>query len=359
MITGLEVLPYRLGLVQPWASTRSRFAEREGWLVRIEEDGQSGFGDCAPLPEAGTETPAQAQAWLARWPGLAVGQAPAALLEELDADAAPVRSARYAIECALLDLLSQTAGVTLRAWLAPFTEDWIPVNAALGRLCEDSDQAAHRARQAGFTVLKLKVGLAEPDAELARLRELVKGLPDGTRLRLDANGAWDMPTAVHIIEELGGLPIEALEEPLRRPRARDLHELQELARFPLALDESLHSTDANQELHADPSGDLADVPVQRLVLKPAALGGLRTTLEFGLRAIAVGHEVVITSLIESAAGIWPAAQLAAALPGQPAHGLATSSWLRKDLGPPPLRQAGWIRLPTNPGSGFRAQAPAA
>jgi len=350
----LDLCPYRLALARPWASRRGRLTDRRGWLVRIEHDGRSGFGDCAPLPEAGTETHAQAAAWLAHWPRLAASRTPAALLDELDGDAAPVPCARYGIECALLDLLSQTAGVTLRAWLAPHALDRIPVNAALGRLSDASAEAARAARQAGFEVVKLKVGLGEADAELARLRGLAAGLPDGIRLRLDANGAWDMPTAVRIVEGLAGLGIEALEEPLKRPRVADLRALQKAADFPLALDESLPTPDRKGAPDIDLSGGLAQFPLKRLVLKPAALGGLRPSLRTALRAIAAGREVVITSLVESAAGIWPAAQLAAALPGQPAHGLATSSWLGEDLGQPPFPQRGRIELPSRPGSGFRA-----
>ncbi len=92
--------------------------------------------------------------------------------------------------------------------------------------------------------------------------------------------------------------------------------------------------------------------MRRLVLKPAALGGLRRTLALARRLQAGGIEVVITSLIESAAGLWPTAQLAAAIGSPIPQGLATADWLREDLGPPPRVQAGHLDLPDSPGSGF-------
>jgi L-alanine-DL-glutamate epimerase-like enolase superfamily enzyme len=70
--------------------------------------------------------------------------------------------------------------------------------------------------------------------------------------------------------------------------------------------------------------------------------------------MAAGREVVITSLVESAAGLWATAQLAAAIGSPLAHGLATGQWLAEDLGPPPLPLAGRIALPDTPGSGFAA-----
>ena len=97
----------------------------------------------------------------------------------------------------------------------------------------------------------------------------------------------------------------------------------------------------------------AVAPVRRLVLKPAVLGGLRRTLALARAAEAAGRELVVTSLIESAAGLWPTVHLAAAIASPIPQGLATAGWLAEDLGEAPRARAGRITIPNVPGGGFR------
>jgi o-succinylbenzoate synthase len=196
----------------------------------------------------------------------------------------------------------------------------------------------------GYRVLKLKLGVAPPDQELRHLTGLARTLPDGLSLRLDANGAWDPNTATRVIQALADLPIEGLEEPLRRPDWPTLARLQSLASFPLALDESL-------PILVSPL-DPIRLPVRRVVLKPAIIGGLHRTLTLARRLQTAGIEVVVTSLVESAAGLWPTTQLTAAIACPIPHGLATADWLLADLGQPPRPRHGQIQLIDSIGSGF-------
>jgi O-succinylbenzoate synthase len=56
LIERVDLVPYRLPLARVWASARGNFRERRGWLVSVRCGDLRGYGDCAPLPEAGTET---------------------------------------------------------------------------------------------------------------------------------------------------------------------------------------------------------------------------------------------------------------------------------------------------------------
>jgi o-succinylbenzoate synthase len=324
--------------------------ERRGWLVRCEVDGQMGYGDCAPLPGAGTETDAAAWAWLCAWRDRSLGWPLETALEALSTEHAWAPAAQYAAECALADLAAQRAGMPLARWLAPATAPTqsVPINAVLGNLAglRPEDLATSAAK--GCWVFKIKVGVYDLDWELRRLTDLAKALPPDGRFRLDANGAWTQEQASRALAILAPLPIEALEEPLSQPTAVSLKALQAQVGFPLALDESLTRPGAWP--------DLATIPVRRLVLKPAALGGLRRTLALARAAQAVGLEVVVTSLIESAAGVWPTLHLAAVIASSIPQGLATADWLAQDLGEAPSPRDGRIQLPICQGSGFRPWA---
>jgi o-succinylbenzoate synthase len=344
VIERLELTPYRLPLNRPWQSARGLMGERAGWLVCAHSGGLRGYGDCAPLAAAGTETPQRALAALEVWRRATTGQSLGRAVALVSADRSPAPAARFAVESALLDLAARFAGTPLRRWLDPRAADRVRVNAALGALAGVSPELLHASCAAGFGVLKVKVGLGDPGEELDALAGLARQLPRGAVLRLDANGAWSLEEALRVVGGLNLLPVESLEEPLRDPRPASLRRLQSIARFPIALDETLHG----------PGGNIASDggAVRRVVLKPAVLGGLCRTLRFARMARARGVQVVVTSLVETAAGIWPTLQLAAALPSTLAHGLATSGWLDRDLGAPPLVNGGCIVLPGRPGSGF-------
>jgi o-succinylbenzoate synthase len=349
----LSIQPYRLPLTRPWRSARGDVRERVGWLVIASAEGMHGFGDCAPLPEAGTESPADAERRLSDWRALAptlTGSDPvASMLQALssvaaDAASSPAPSADCAVESALLDLQARKRGLPLRRLLATAATDDIAVNASLGTAVALAPEQVSTACARGYRVLKIKVGNDAMAPELARILAAVPALSPGALLRLDANGAWDEDAAADFVAGLAGLPIDGIEEPLREPDDAALDRLQARAAFAIALDESL----PRRPQPIDP----AQLPVRRLVLKPGVLGGLRPTLRLARRARDAGREVVVTSLIESAAGLWATAQLAAATGSPLAHGLATGDWLARDLGRTPEPEAGRIALPETPGSGF-------
>lgn len=346
-IAASRLIPYRLPLRHPWRSAHGVVTHRAGWLVRLETDvGLVGFGDCAPLPDAGTETPESAREALQAYLSALQYCDPQSVLDEMVGVGFQTPAARCALEIALLDLVAQQAGVALAHGLNANAPLRFRANAAMGMLDDGVAGRAREALGAGFEVLKLKVGLFAPDSELAALRCLAAGLPQGAVLRLDANGAWDPEQARRFIEGLATLPVESLEEPLRNPDVAGLASLQALAPFPLALDESLGRLRQDALL-----GSLA---VRRLVLKPMALGGVRPAYALALRAMAVGMECVVTSTVDSAVGVAAACHLAAALDNGLAHGVATSSWLGRDVGKPPRLENGWVWLDNAmSGLGFR------
>ncbi|MBK1618810.1 hypothetical protein CKO42_10265 [Lamprobacter modestohalophilus] len=391
MTPQLALTPYRLPLRRPWRSAHGLRREREGWLVQAHWQGCCGYGDCAPLPEAGTETWIAAAKRLSTWlrdHNQSTVKTQLALLERQIPSPTPAADA--ALETALLDLSARLCGLTLYAYLmslqrmeiardretvldqhaardielkaasarAPdLTSDRdreqalkpgleIELNAAFGAVVDLQPEQIDQALAAGFRVLKVKVGVAPIDCELEAIQNLCARLPADVRLRLDANRAWTLTTTGELIDALRPFAdqIECLEEPCAAATDTQLRALQAQAPFALALDESLSA----RGWPLDPE----QLPLSRLVLKPGVIGGLRPTLALAWQAQAAGLEVVITSLIESAAGLWSSAQLAAATGSTLAHGLATADWFAADLGPAPTIKAGRIQLPNCPGSGF-------
>ncbi|MCW8946175.1 MAG: o-succinylbenzoate synthase [Sedimenticola sp.] len=346
-ITGARFDAYRLPFVTPWRSKAGTWQFREGWLIQLTDDqGNSGYGDAAPLPEIGTETLREsAQRLNALLPTLIGWKTEQAFNLLTDAVATP--ASRFGLETALLDLQSKQRAIPLYRLLTDQEPKAVQINASIGSLEHKIIERAVSAITAGYSTLKLKLGLNPIAQELSQLQHLCAQLPEHCTLRLDANRAWKTDEATQLISGLDVLPIESLEEPLKNSDPEMLRELQKLVPFDLALDESLSTFLLQHSLN--------ELPVSRIIIKPTLLGGLLPSLELIQKAHRTGIRCVITSSLESSAGIWPLLHLAAAADAHTesvVHGLATANLFKSDLGRAPAISNGQVQLDDRPGSGF-------
>lgn len=308
--------PYRLPLREPVALGRARIEEREGILLRLEaEGGAVGWGDAAPLPGFSREFLFDVHLELD-----AFGRA----LCERDLDPRDVTdpqgrlhtaldkahlkpSTRYALDLALWDLAAQARGCSLARALTPEPAAALPLNALVTEPPPLGLVEAARLAEAGYRVLKLKVGRGALREEVAFVRGVRERVGEGVALRLDANRAWTDDEARLFAKEIAGLGVAYVEEPLRE--ARGLPQLWADTRLPVALDESLAEPGAK---------DLLQGWVAAAVLKPTVLGGVAAVLRWAERARAAGVPVVLSGAFESGVGMRGVAALAAATGGEAA-----------------------------------------
>ena len=320
---------------------------RSGWVVGLKDAaGRWGWGEAAPLPDLGTEDLNNCGRWLRNILKSARGTRPESLLHALPPAPSPAPAARCGLEMALLDLLAQAEGQPLARYLHERASTAVPLSEMLGSLVEVEETAIQAARAAGFTQGKLKLGLAPPEQEQARLRALCAALPSGFQLRLDANGAWSFQTAQRFLRSLEKLPIALLEEPLHQPTPEAFRSLQRQTPIPLGMDESLRFWNR--------AGLALQRPPSVVLLKPQLHGGLLPSLALARQARELGLHLLTTTLVDGALGTWATAHLAAALDALGntlPHGLATSRWLARDLAAPPEIRAGKLWLPERPGLG--------
>lgn len=323
-VVAARIAAYDLALKRPWRMSGAVSYSRRGWLVEVEDaDGARGWGDYALPPTQGS--PAGEDGLLRRLAGACVGLDPADALHRVDG----VPPAGWAVECALLDLAARAGGIPLCRLLDPAASSRVAVNAVA-----EADGIAEAVAN-GYGVVKMKVGKDAPSAEADMLLSL--DLPEGIRLRLDANRAWSWDDACLFLDRIAALPVESLEEPLRQPSLALLARLQGRTDIDLALDESLGPL--------GPMRAVEEAPVRRLILKPAGLGGLRASHALAVAARSAGMTCVVTSALDSAVGVAAAAHLAAAVDGRGlAHGLSTAEWLAADLAEPLAVERGWMDL---------------
>ncbi len=351
-IVRAEVTRIRLRLRTPLATARGPIESREGALLALAgESGLTGHGESLPLPGFSEESAEQSTETLAGLARSLIGREVEeleTLLDRIEALAPEAPTTRAAVDMALFDLAARAQGIRAAALLArpERPRARVEVNALVSaERSEDVHREAAAALEHGYRTVKLKVGalgLACDEARVAAVRDAVGA---DTKIRLDANGGWKEAEAEQAIARFAPYRIELLEQPVD---ARDLAGLARLSArspIPIAADEALAGGYALDEIMARNAASI-------LVLKPAALGGLRASQRAAARARAAGWGVVVTSTLDSVLGVAAALQLAAALPGpQLAAGLATSGRFECDLADAPSPAEGALCLSDQPGLG--------
>jgi o-succinylbenzoate synthase len=272
-------LQFSVDLVHPVMGV----TRRTGYLL----EGPAGWGECSPL---------------ASW-----------------SDAERAAAERSALESAMLPFPTQT-------------RDRVAVNAMVPRLAPDV--AAALALRSGCGTIKVKVG---DDESIDRVAAIRSACGPRARLRLDANGSWDVDTAVRMLALLRSYDIELVEDPVAS--LEDLASVRRRVSMPVAAESSIRTTADAQRFH---DLEAADV----IVLKPQRIGGVREALR---AAETAGVPAIASSALETSVGLATVVALAASLPDSPfAHGAGTALLLASDVVSDPLVPLdGWL-VPRRP-----------
>ncbi|WP_103351254.1 o-succinylbenzoate synthase [Amycolatopsis sp. CA-128772] len=225
---------------------------------------------------------------------------------------------------------------TEAGWPAP-VRDRVEVNTTVPVV--GPEQAYELVRASGCRTAKVKV--ADPRVSVAddcaRVEAVRAALgPDGA-VRIDANTAWDVDTAVRAITDLdkaaGGL--EYAEQPC--PSIEELAAVRRRVGVRIAADESIRRAEDPLKVAVAGAADIA-------VLKVSPLGGVRRALEV---AEACGLPCVVSSAVETSVGLAAGLALAGALPSlEFACGLGTISLLQGDVSANPLSPVdGYLPVP--------------
>jgi O-succinylbenzoate synthase len=251
---------------------------RTGYLI----EGPAGWGECSPLPS---------------W-------------NDSEREAAE----RSALEAATL----------------PFpavARDRVAINAMIPRVAPDVAAALALSSRCG--TVKVKVGDRDSVDRVAAVRSAC-----GPRItiRLDANGAWDLETALRQLARLATYDIELVEDPVAS--LEELAALRGRAGMPVAAESCIRTTADAQRLHRLEAADV-------IVLKPQRIGGVREALR---AAEASGVPAIASSALETSVGLAAVVAVAASLADAPfAHGVGTASLLESDVVDDPLVPIdGWL-----------------
>jgi L-Ala-D/L-Glu epimerase len=348
-ITAVRTHRVRAPLHTPFVTALRRATAAESLIVEIVDDeGRSGFGEA---PQVWQVTGASIDGSQA-----CVEQMLAPLLVREDPDdlvtlcrkaaraVAGNESAKCAVDVALHDLAARRLGVPLVRLLGG-AQVRVPTDVTLsaGEVEGLTKAAADRVAE-GFTVLKLKVG-TDAAGDLDRIWAVCQAAGPDVSVRLDANQGWTPREAVRIINQLTGLPVELVEQPVKRHDLDGLAYVTQRTDVPILADESVFSVRELTEVIKRRAADMVNVKLA----KCGGLSAARTLLE-----LAREHDMgtCVGSMMETGIGIAAAASLVAAQPTTQVSDLDAAWWLASSpVKGGPTYHRGIVTLPDLPGLG--------
>lgn len=295
-----KIYRYALAMDSGVILRNQSLTKRHGWIVEIEQNGEYGRGEIAPLPgfslesfqDAGQQAQAQLETWVtganfnfnSLYPSVAFGLSMA--------------------EMEMNDNLP-TEGNFQTALLCKNTpEQYIPEITQQVETTEGNSQVA-----------KLKVALAEPNLEAITVNTLLTSVPELT-LRLDANQTWSLTTAQQFSEHLTPTvrkQISFIEEPCQLPA--DSLSFSKQTGIAIAWDETLQLAVKAPDFSFERLKG-----AKAIIIKPTLIGSTYFCIELINKAKALGMQIVISSSLESSLGLTQLArfaqlQLPASTPG--------------------------------------------
>jgi L-alanine-DL-glutamate epimerase-like enolase superfamily enzyme len=152
-----------------------------------------------------------------------------------------------AVDIALWDLKAKAAGLPL--WrllggdgskkLEAYNTDGGWLNWSLDQLIADAKSSLDQ----GYRGVKIKIGSPDPNTDLERIAAVRKAIGPKIKFMVDANGKWDLPTAIHFGRHFKDHDIYWFEEPIWYDDVSGHASLARAIETPIALGEQLYTLD--------------------------------------------------------------------------------------------------------------------
>lgn len=234
-VASVSARTVRVPLDTPTSFATRRVLERHYVLVTVaDDDGVEGIGFCYAGSSGGSLVALAVEELLAP---VLVGQDPyrvEGLWEEMYGEAllhgrtGSVMRALSAVDIALWDRNSRSAGLPLYSYLGAYQRESVPAYASGGYYLEGKTPRMLGEEMAGyvdkgFGAVKMKVGRLDPGEDEKRVAAARHAIGPDVLLMLDANNAWsDLPSALRAVERFEQYGPYWIEEPFS-PDDIDLH----------------------------------------------------------------------------------------------------------------------------------------
>jgi o-succinylbenzoate synthase len=329
-----QVRPYHRRFKQGLQTSHGVWAVRDGILLRLmDEAGNIGWGEMAPIPWFGSETIEQALDFCHQLPSKLSKDRLFSIPDRLPCCQFAFESAWEAIAVQLSrntelrrqqDTGDHASSLTTPHAPRPMLHALLPYSALLPA----GEAALHTWKplwEQGFRTFKWKIGVDAIALELDLLHALAHNLPKTAKLRLDANGGLSVDEALQWLQTCDAInaaphpsiEIEYIEQPLSVSKLPAMQDLSQHCQTSIALDESVATLHQLQACYENGWQGI-------FVIKPAIVGSPSR-----LRQFCQTHTIdaVFSSALETAIGRQAGLTLAMALANPDrALGYGTTHW---------------------------------
>ena len=351
-ITGIEIIPVRLPLIEPFIISYGTFPDVPAVLVRVETDGGlTGWGEGTPDPNVTGETFGAVFETLKELAPALIGRDPrdrGACMRAVEARVGGAPTAKAALDIALHDLVGRAAGLPLFTLLGGRAREYLTISRVVSLKTPDEMAAdALRHVENGFRTVKLKVGVADDvRGDIRRLAAVREAVGPEVKIKVDVNQGWvTAGTAIQAARGMARYEPEYIEQPVYWRDLDGLAEVRRACGLPIMADEALH--DAHDVLRAVQlrACDLVNIKLMKC-------GGLLNALQLNAIAETAGYVCQVGTMVESS--IASAAGLHLALASHNVHTVEMGGpiMLADDVGP--LRgyyDRDRVTVPDGPGLG--------
>lgn len=298
-ITRIETIPVRIPLKpeRRMITALGRHDISDFLLIRVfTDEGLDGWGEATVTPRWSGETCRGAQVMIDEvLAPVVIGCAVDDIVEldrRMDSAAFGNWFAKSAIEMACWDIQGKAVGKPVYELLGGAQRP-LTIRSRFSLGAYDPERARRRAQelvQAGFTTIKVKVGLI-PKEDVERVRIVRDTIGPEIALTIDANGGWDVETAIRCIRELEPCRVALVEQPIPPGDYTGLAKVRKETGARILADESCFDLVHAQELIRHGCCDA-------ISLYPGKNGGIRKAREIAELAARHGIACSIGSNLE-------------------------------------------------------------
>lgn len=354
-ITEVKTTPLRLPYKKPFHWARGVVEAAEVILVEVRTDaGVTGYGESMSTAPAGA-----IQSLLQAAGDFCIGHDPGeitALLrrayQHLFASRGNCSAPRFGaqlfagLDMALWDIAGKAAGCAVHELLGGAVRDHVQYfGFPQGESAPEVAMEARELATSGCEVIYVKVGRGDV-LDLA-ITEQVRAAIGNKRLRLDANEAWDVLTALRMIRKLATFEIEFIEQPTRSDSLAALIQIKAASPIAIAADQLVFTPEDVFDVCCHQAADL-------IVLGLHETGGIGRFLRAAAIAEAAGVNVCLHGLYETGITTCASNQVGAVLSNLDDGNQYMNHFLLEDIiKQPNLRlKAGRLPVLSGPGLGF-------
>lgn len=269
---------------------------QETVIVQLEDDKHFGLGECTTNPFYGMDVDnilasleaARKTVEEGRW------DSPEELWAQTQTAFIANPFAHCALDMAAWDIYAKRQGKKLYQFLKLDPRDIPTTNFTIG--IAPVPKMVEKMKELDWPIYKIKLGT---DHDLDIIRELRRHTP--AVFRIDANCAWTAEQAIRYSEELAGLGVEFMEQPLGKDDLEGMKEVYKYSKLPVIADESCIVESDVKKCHGLFHG---------INVKLVKAGGITPGLRMLKEAKALGMKTMVGCMTESSVGITAIAHIA-------------------------------------------------